>query len=626
MSERQPTRAELLARIQASSKDEVVLAEMQRLGFWPADTGQPGLEAALIAREAELVKTLHGLHQKMGERGDPVAALKALRKQRMADALARREATAQAREKRRHERALRWHEARQQEMGYLGAGVSAGLQRPQGKAIDPARLARHGLPLLETPLALAEAMGVSLAELKFLCFHREVARTSHYRRFALPKKTGGERLISAPMPRLKRAQYWVLDQVLSKVALHPAAHGFVPGRSIVTNAAPHCQQAVVINLDLKDFFPSIAYPRIKGVFIGLGYGEDLATPLTLLCSENVSDELAIDGERFFVGGLPRERVLPQGAPTSPMLTNILCRQLDRRLQGVARKLGFAYTRYADDLTFSAPTAAAAACGRLLRQVHFILEDEGFTPHPAKQHVMRSGSRHEVTGIVVNGAAPSTRRAQRRQLRAALHRARTLGVEEATWQGRPASPSQLLGYAQFVHMVNARQGEALLAQARALPGARSAAVPSSASPNSFRHAAARGEAPSRAKGAWWEPAPRPVPQLELTSGQRAAARKARLAEQRALRRAASNPATPGDTGPDAAFTPGSAAASADASAFPLARLGVQMLAMMLLSFGMDSLTMLVLGSCWMLYSLHKRMFAWPLYLMAMLAIFFIAQIT
>lgn len=609
MSDKQPSRAELIARIATSTKDAVVLEEMQRLGFWPTDGSPPTIESALIQREAELVKTLDRLQAELRKVGDPQAALLAMRKQRMEQAKARREETAQRREKQRYERALAWHQARQHDIGYLGVGVSGGLneakvdneqKQRQQQALERRRQA-NGLPPIESPQALAQAMGISIAELRFLCFHREVAHTTHYRRFALPKKTGGERIISAPMPRLKRAQYWVLDNMLAKVACHPAAHGFLPGRSIVSNAAPHCGQAVVINLDLKDFFPSIRYPRIKGLFQGLGYSEPIATLLALLCSENVCNELQVDGERFYVGHKAGERVLPQGAPTSPMLTNILCRQLDRRLQGLASKLGFAYTRYADDLSFSGPPDAAALTGRLLRQVHHVLEDEGFTPHPAKQQVMRSGTRHEVTGIVVN-RQPAVPRQQRRALRAALHQSRSKGLAQATWQGQPASKSVLLGYAQFVQMVNARQGQAMLAQARALPdspasspalgskgsaatsaAAASATVagaatgpsarsngqssgqssgqpggPSSAqsstqpgaqpranpgtpsslhSRTAFRRQAAAGQAPARAAGPWWQPRAPEPPQLQLTAGQIKAQRQDRLNAERAARDAA-----------------------------------------------------------------------------------------
>lgn len=611
MSERVPTRAELLARIQASSKDAVVLAEMQRLGFWPAGSGTPTLEAALIEREVELTKALDGLHAELRVKGDPEAALLAMRKERMAQARERREATAQAREQRRFERAQRWHEARKTDAGYLGAGVSAGLQAPaaEGRALAP------GLPPLASPLALAQAMGIALPELKFLCFHREVARTTHYRRFTLPKKTGGERTISAPMPRLKRAQYWVLDNVLAKVPLHGAAHGFVPGRSIVSNAAPHTGKAVVINLDLKDFFPSVTYPRIKGVFRALGYGEHVATTLALLCSENAADELEVDGERFFVGGKGRDRVLPQGAPTSPMLTNILCRRLDRRLKGLAAKLGFTYTRYADDLTFSAAPEGTTQVGQLLRRVHHVLRDEGFT-HPDKQRVMRASSRQEVTGIVVN-EKPSVSRTERRRLRAALHTAQRKGLEAATWQGQPATRDTLVGYARFVQMVDARQGAALLPRALALPGSAAAVSPF---PSRFRRQAAKGEAPTLASGTWWQPAEPAAPTLALTAGQVKAARQERLNAERAARRADAEAEVERMSatedvahGEDADDTP--------TTAQPIRwwSLAIQFFLVVQLASGAKSAIVFTLGIAWLVFSLVTRKTGWWRFVFAMMCI-------
>ena len=547
MSDRVLTRAEIIERLRASSKDAVVLEEMQRLGFWPAGDGKPGIEAALIEREVELMRALDEVQATLRTHSDPEAAMKAMREQRMAESRARREATAQAREQRRHERALRWHAARKTDAGYLGAGVSGGLQAPAAgaTAVSPATGGVHGsarplldgLPALATPLDLAGAMGLTLPELKFLCFHREVARTTHYRRFLLPKKTGGQRTISAPMPRLKRAQYWVLDQLLAKVPCHAAAHGFLPGRGIVSNAAPHTGRAVVINLDIQDFFPTVTFPRIKGVFRGLGYDERVATMLALLCSENPCDELEVDGERFFVGGKGRDRVLPQGAPTSPMLTNVLCRKMDRRLQGLADKLGFTYTRYADDLTFSASGEGAAKVGALLRQARHVLLDEGFTPHPDKQRVMRAGSRQEVTGVVVN-EKPSVSREERRKLRAALHQATRDGLETATWHGHPATREVLVGYGRFVAMVDRQQGAPLLKQALALPGG--SAKKRSAFGALFRKKAAAGEAPTLARGAWWQPADRPERVLQQTAGQMKAARQERINAARAERRGDKTP--------------------------------------------------------------------------------------
>ena len=394
------TRAQLYERVRNSSKQEVVLTEMQRLGFWPPDSIEPTVEATLIRRETELTLALQQLGSELSGLRDPVAALKAMRKERMARSRAKHEETRLRRALERFERAKSWQERGQHEILYLGAGVSAGLGKVES---DAGKLAASKLPVLHQAAELAAALGVSLSELRFLAFERRVSRISHYRRFAMPKKTGGERIISAPMPRLKRAQYWVLDNVLARAPLHQAAHGFVPGRSIVSNAAPHVGQAVVINLDLKNFFPSISMPRIKGVFRQLGYGEQIATILALLCTEAPTDEVKVDGETFYVAH--GSRALPQGAPSSPALTNILCRRLDARLQACAAKLGYRYTRYADDLTFSGDESVRKLAGKLLWRAKQIVIDEGLTPHPDKQHVMRSAQRQMVTGIVVN-AKPS----------------------------------------------------------------------------------------------------------------------------------------------------------------------------------------------------------------------------
>lgn len=569
MSQPQPTRAEIYERIKASSKQEVILDEMQRLGFWPKGEGQPQLAAAHIQREGELQRELAELRQQIAVRQNPERALRQMRKERMQKALAQREETKRRQAQERHDKALAWHAKRATHVGYLGPGVSAALQGPQAgeappaagerRQADPQRLARHGLPELADAAQLADAMGITVAELRFLGFHREVARTHHYHSFTLPKKTGGERLISAPMPRLKRAQYWVLDNILAKVPAHDAAHGFLAGRSIVSNAAPHAGHDVVINLDVKDFFPSIAFGRIKGVFRHLGYGEAMATLLALLCSENRAQAWQVDGEKLFVGGKARERVLPQGAPTSPMLTNLLCRRLDRRLLGLARQLGFVYTRYADDLTFSASGEAARDnVGRLLGRVRWILRDEGFTPHPDKERVMRKGRRQEVTGLVVNADKPGVSRETRRRLRAALHRATQASAgKPAHWQGQAAQPSQLLGLAQFVYQVDPVQGGPLLGQARQLTRSpidrandallqasrqdRAAARAQPPASAQFRRLASSGQAPALASGkTWWQPAEPAAPVIEQTDQQR---REQRLQEREAARAQAAAAARP-----------------------------------------------------------------------------------
>jgi RNA-directed DNA polymerase len=452
-------RQELYERIRASSKDEVILEEMIRLGFWPAQGHLPDDPADEIRQRAALEQQLAALRTEQARLHNIEALKKALRKQRLEASKAKQRETKERRERERVARAAAWREHNQQTIGYLGRGVSGGLNQT---AADRAALTRHGAPVLETAAELAAAMGLTIPQLRFLAFARATSTVNHYQRFAIPKKTGGLRRISAPMPQLKAAQRWILDHVLAGVALHDAAHGFRPARSIVTNAAPHVGRDVVVNLDLKDFFPTLTYPRIRGVFRGLGYGPAVATILALLTSEPDIDTVELDGQTFHVAS--GERKLPQGAPTSPMITNIVCRRFDARLAGAARKLGFTYTRYADDLTFSGPRTADA--GALLSAVRMIATAEGFAEHPDKTRILRRGRQQEVTGVVVNQRL-AVDRATLRRFRALLFQIDKDGPAGKTWNDAPDLFAAIIGYAHFVHMVDATKGAALVAQAKAL---------------------------------------------------------------------------------------------------------------------------------------------------------------
>jgi hypothetical protein len=165
---------------------------------------------------------------------------------------------------------------------FLGRGVSGRLSDHRG---DPARLANLGLPALESAAHLAGALRVSMRHLRWLAFHNEVATRIHYVHFRVPKKSGGTRTLSAPHRMLGRVLHWLHDNLVSKLPPPPACHGFVAGRSIVSNALVHAGQALVVNLDLEGFFPSIGFPRVRKVFERAGYSPALATVLGLLCTE-----------------------------------------------------------------------------------------------------------------------------------------------------------------------------------------------------------------------------------------------------------------------------------------------------------------------------------------------------
>jgi len=445
------TRQELYDRIRESSKDEVILEEMIRLGFWPADQEVAAGPAEEIRRKGELERQLRALTTERARLQNVEALKRALRKQRLEESRRKRQENKERKIRERQERAAAWKARKRREIVYLGEGVSAGLGQHE---INREKLQRTGLPVLADAEELATAMGITVAELRFLAFARRTSTTTHYRRFHLPKKTGGLRLISAPMPRLKRAQEWIQHNILDSVTLHDAAHGFRRGRSIVSNAQPHVGADVVINVDLKDFFPTITYRRVKGMFRKLGYSEALATILALICTEPETDQVQLDHRTYYVAR--EDRFLPQGAPTSPAITNIICRGLDARLAHTAEKLGFAYTRYADDITFSGSGDAAVNVGRALRRIRYTVDEEGFQVHPDKTRVFRRSRRQEVTGLVVNQRVNISRKLLRK-FRATLFQIERDGPAGKHWGHSDDVIASIEGFANFVAMVDADKG-------------------------------------------------------------------------------------------------------------------------------------------------------------------------
>ncbi|MCW1922232.1 reverse transcriptase family protein [Luteolibacter arcticus] len=459
MSERQ----EIYDRIRAAGgRDKVILEEMIRKGFWKPGTAETAIPEALLKREAELVSDLRSLTAQQRRYQDREAALKEMRRERLAESRRKQKETEERREQERQARTAAWERRKQDEILHLGDEGSANLNQLES---HHDRLARHGLPDFATHRILAQAMLTNVGELRFLAYGRKVAKFSHYRRFLMPKKTGGHRLISAPMPRLKQAQHWILEQILNKVQVHEAAHGFLRERSILTNASPHVGASLVINLDLRDFFPNITWPRVFGLFHALGYSRSVATIFAQLCTEPPVEEVELDGQTWQVATGVRH--LPQGAPTSPAITNLLCRRFDARMAGIARKHGFAYTRYADDLTFSSKSGDRDAGRKVLWQVRRVIEEEGFHLHPDKLRTLGKGRRHDVTGLTVNESL-SVPRNDVRNFKALLHRMEKSGPVGCTWRGcGDRILARVGGFANYLMMVDAARHADLHKRAMAL---------------------------------------------------------------------------------------------------------------------------------------------------------------
>jgi len=252
------------------------------------------------------------------------------------------------------------------------------------------------------------------------------------------------RLIEAPKPRLRALQRRLLDQILAVVPVHERAHGFVPGRGAHTFAAEHAGKAVVVRLDLRAFFSGITAARIYGLFRGAGYPEPVAHALTALTTTRTPAAVLRQSPDPMLAALLRAPHLPQGAPTSPALANLCAFRLDRRLDGLARRFGLVYGRYADYLAFSGPRAPAG----LVAAVERIAREEGFRVRPDKTRVNRRSQRQHLAGLVVN-ARPAAPREEYDRLRAILHDAATHGLAEANREGHPDFAAHLAGRVAWV---------------------------------------------------------------------------------------------------------------------------------------------------------------------------------
>ena len=226
-----------------------------------------------------------------------------------------------------------------------------------------------------------------------------------YRTFSIPKRNGGERVISAPYPSLKQVQDWIYRVLLlPRTQLPDCAVGFIPGKSIVDNATPHIGSKYLLKMDLRDFFPSINLSRIIAAFQYLGYYPRMAYYLARLCCE--------------------EDHLPQGAPTSPILSNIVAKHLDMRLSGLAERYGFVYTRYADDLTFSGDWIPV----KFIESVSTIAVEEGFMINQEKTKIIGPWSRKIITGVSISSGRPCIPRATKRFVRQQAYYIKKYGMK------------------------------------------------------------------------------------------------------------------------------------------------------------------------------------------------------
>lgn len=263
-----------------------------------------------------------------------------------------------------------------------------------GPAEEPTLRTSLGLPVLRTLADLAGTIGLPLTQLERLLIKPD------YITVRLPKRGSGYRTIDIPSPAVKAVQAWILRAILSPIALDPAATAFRIGYSLLENVSPHVNQPFVWSMDVVDFFGSIRIGRIRQFFESLGYPKEISPVLASLCCFN--------------------QRLPQGAVTSPTLSNLVCVRMDRDIREYSVTRNVMYTRYADDITLSARSPGALR--PVLQFVRSVLKREGFREHPNKTRVMRPGQKHEITGLIItDNNEISIGRKTYRKLRTAIDR-------------------------------------------------------------------------------------------------------------------------------------------------------------------------------------------------------------
>lgn len=261
-----------------------------------------------------------------------------------------------------------------------------------GYLLYVAEMAEKGLPPIFEGRHLAQLLGLTGAQL----FAFSSSPEDYYRSFSIPKRSGGERLVAAPQPLLLHCQRWIDAFVLRKLPVHGAAHGYVAGRSNISNARAHLGQREVLCIDIKDFFPSLHVGAVIQVFLSAGYPHNVAYLMAKLCSYSGA--------------------LPQGGASSPCLSNVLMLGVDRQIEALAASRGLRYTRYVDDITLS-----GSKVGAVVDDISAILGTMSLQLNSKKMRLQR-GQKKLVTGISIGSGTMKVPRAMRRRFKDQAFRA------------------------------------------------------------------------------------------------------------------------------------------------------------------------------------------------------------
>ncbi|WP_157220415.1 reverse transcriptase family protein [Flavisphingomonas formosensis] len=309
---------------------------------------------------------------------------------------------------------------------YRADGRALGRPEPvlDAALAQAGRAEASGAPAILTLMHLAKRMDVSHTFLRSVVGSKE---GTHYREFHISKRDGGGRRIAVPSPELMAVQRWIVREILRDRPVHPASFAYARGSSIYACARQHAGAGWLLKLDIHDFFESISEKSIYRVFREIGYGRLVAFELARLCTRPwVAPPRGTRAARSVANASRRgiefyrrdlTGYLPQGAPTSPMLSNLVFRVLDERLSQLAARNGLIYTRYSDDLTFSGPASgfSRANAAAFIGQVRELLATRRFRLHERKINIVPPGGRKVVLGLLVDRSVPRLSRELRNRL-------------------------------------------------------------------------------------------------------------------------------------------------------------------------------------------------------------------
>lgn len=478
------TKAEYRKLVNNMGKKEFTFLKMQEYGFWPSNLPTPYERqqneteqdfenrkrlldefqklsekiANAYQEKEEIEKKLSHLKKEYQNTWDYEKIRSVVAQEIMKESIARRAERKAERERQKQLKSELWNKRKAENILFIGRGYSTLLEK---KETDVQKLEENQMPVIETDRELATFLQIEYNTLRYLVYHRDVITFDNYYRFDIPKKSGGVRHIAAPKTKLKTAQRQILDQILQKVEISGLSHGFIKSRSILTGARAHnTSPDLLINIDLENFFPTITFERVRGVYQSFGYSGYIASLLAMLCTYCERMPLEIKGEIKYIK--TSDRILPQGSPASPMITNIICRNMDKRIDGLCKKLGITYTRYADDMSFSyMGDTDNLAIGNFLNSINKIIEAEGFHMKKEKTHILRKNNRQYITGIVINNEEIGVPKKWVKILKASIHNAQKLKDSGSLVSSKTIH--EISGKIAWLKSVNAKRYQKIISQ-------------------------------------------------------------------------------------------------------------------------------------------------------------------